>query len=423
MPDNIRKKLKVGLLLVDMLLVATVFLLPLLWLIEQGTLRLGFATISVSWGAKPIAFFVVLIALRIALTFAGKKVQQPVRGCIGHPAVGPFLVGVMAIFLMLFGWEKNLEHQGFSAEIPGIVIVGEKSKPEPKNKYFFKDPELLWRWRPGAMFNGRQVNQMGFLDREVNPEKKEGTFRVICMGCSITGQGPPPYSGYLHEYLNAEEPGKWDSFNMGVHGYSTSQGLRLFQKRTAALEPDYVTIMYGWNDHWRSRMEDSKRMYRRVSKWQALLQKALQKKRFFQYIVKKKTPSYENVLNDDEFVLRVPPEEYRNNLYAFIKEVEAVGAVPILIAAPRRKKLSEHLVKNRQVSSISKGIELHDQYLKILYEVAEETNTALIDLPSILEPELVNMHMSGDGIHFRPEGLKRIALAIQKKIAEIRAAQ
>ena len=163
-------------------------------------------------------------------------------------------------------------------------------------------------------------------------------------------------------------------------------------------------------------------MYRRVGKWEAFIQKALQKKRFFQYIVKKNTPAYENVLNDEDFVLRVPPEEYRKNLYSFIKEIEDAGAVPIFIAAPRRKMLSKHL-ENRQVSSISKGIELHDQYLKILYEVAEESDIALVDLPRILEPELVNMHMSGDGIHFRPEGLKRIALEIQKKIVEIRAGQ
>ncbi|MDH3327700.1 MAG: GDSL-type esterase/lipase family protein [Desulfobulbaceae bacterium] len=423
MSDSISGKIKLALLPVDLLLIAMVFLLPVSWLMEQVVLDLRIARITVSWEAKLIAFFVLLLALRIALTIVGKKVEQPVRGCVGHPAVGPFLLGVMAIFLLLFGWEKLLERQGFSAEIPAIVIIGEDTKPEPKSKYFYKDPELLWRWRPGAMFNGRPVNQMGFLDREVDPEKKEGTLRVICMGCSITGQGPPPYSGYLNDYLNAEEPGKWDSFNMGVHGYSTSQGLRLFQNRTAALKPDYVTIMFGWNDHWRARAEDSKRMARRASKWQASLYNALQKKRFFQYIVKKNTPIYENVLNDDEFVLRVPPEEYRKNLHAFIKEVRDVGAVPILIAAPRRKKLSELLVKNRQVASISSGIELHDQYLKILYEVAEETDTALVDLPNILEPELVEEQMTGDGIHFRPEGLKRIAQEIQKKIAEIRAGQ
>lgn len=412
-----------GLLLNDLLLVATVLILPASWLMEQVLLRIGSVTLTVSWGAKSIAFFVVLLVIRIALTLVGRKVKEPVRAIIGHPAVGPFLVGVMAVFLILFCWEKLLERQGFSAEIPPIVIIGEESKPKSKNKFFYKDPELLWRFRPGVMFNGRPVNQMGFLDREVDPVKKEGTFRVICMGCSITGQGPPPYSGYLHEYLNAEEPGKWDSFNMGVHGYSTSQGLRLFQNRTADLKPDYVTIMYGWNDHWLARKEDSKRMARRTSKWQALFHKDLQKKRFFQYIVKKSTPSYENILSDGKFVLRVPPDEYRKNLHAFIEEVKDAGAVPILIAAPRRTKLSEILVKNGQVASISSGIELHDQYLKILYEVAEETDTALIDLPNILEPELTEEYMSDDGIHFRHEGLKRIALEIQKKIAEIRAGQ
>ncbi len=417
------KKIKTGLLLVDLLLIATVIMLPVVWLMQQLTLHLGFVTLSISWGAKPVGFFVMLFAIRIALTIVGKKAKQPVRGCIGHPAIGPFLVGVMAIFIILFGWENLLERQGFSAEIQPVVIVGEESKPEPKSKVFYKDPELLWRFRPGVMFNGRPVNQMGFLDREVDPEKKEGTSRVICMGCSITGQGPPPYSGYLHEYLNAEEPGKWDSFNMGVHGYSTSQGLRLFKNRGAVLEPDYVTIMYGWNDHWRARAEDFKRMARKVGKWQAFLHNALKNKRFFQYIVKKKTPIYDNVLKSDKYVLRVPPDKYRENLYSFIKEIKEVGAVPILIAAPRRNILTHSLVKNGQIESVASGIKLHDQYLEILYEVAKETNTALIDLPNILDPKLANEQRSDDGIHFRPEGLKRIAQEIQKKIAAIRVEQ
>ena len=59
---------------------------------------------------------------------------------------------------------------------------------------------------------------MGFLDREVNPIKKNGTIRVICMGDSCTGQGIPPYSGYLHTELTNNPPGdlSWEAFNMGV---------------------------------------------------------------------------------------------------------------------------------------------------------------------------------------------------------------
>lgn len=416
-------KLKLCLLLIDILLIATTIILPSTWLFERLRFSLGPINISTSWGIRPVAVFAVLFILRIILTIVGRKAGSSTGGLITHPAIGPLLIGILGIFVTLYAWEKVLEHQGFSAESPPIVIVGEKSKPELKNRYFYNDPELLWRFRPGVMFNGRRVNDMGHLDRQVDPVKKKGVLRVISMGCSITGQGPPPYSGYLNEYLNKEEPGKWDAFNMGVHGYSTSQGLRLFQNRAAELKPDFVTIMYGWNDHWRSRSEDSRRMAKRTSKIYGLIYKALQKKRFFQYIVTKNIPDYKNVLSDKEYVLRVPPEEYRKNLNEFIEEVRKIGAIPILIAAPRRKTLSTVLVRNRQVESIEKGIELHDKYLEILYEVAQETHTALIDLPNLLSPEFIDENMSNDGIHFRANGLKRIAREIQKKIYELRAAQ
>lgn len=414
------RKIKAMLPAVDLLVMGTALLLPLTWLMGQVVLELGIATVTFSWEPKLLVFFVVFAAARALLSIQGMKEGMPVRGLLGHPAVGPVLAGVLATFVLLYGWEKLLALQGFTAETPAIVIVGEESEPTPKGRYFFNDPELLWRFQPGVMFNGRPVNSMGHLDREVDPVKKEGVLRIISMGCSITGQGPPPYSGYLNEYLNTEEPGKWDAFNMGVHGYSTSQGLRLFKDRGADLKPDYVTIMYGWNDHWRARAEDSRRMAKRMGKWEARLHEALKKKRFFQYLVMKNTPAYDNVLNDDEFVLRVPPDEYRKNLYAFIEEVKKAGATPILIAAPRKKTLAQALVKNRQVESVESGIKLHDQYLQILYDVAKESGTALVDLPRLIDPELLEEQMTDDGIHFRAAGLQAIAREIQKKIHEIR---
>ena len=410
---------RTGLFLADLLLIVALLIAAVSWLIERLILELGFLRMTVSWGIKPVAFLLIALVLRVALSLAFKQRGWSARGLIGNPWVGPLVLGVTMVFALLWGWETVLERRGFAARIPPIVIVGKDETPRAKSKYHFMDPELLWRWRPGAVFNGRPVNRMGFLDREVDPAKKPGAIRVICMGCSCTGQGLPPYSGHLHALLNAEEPGKWDAFNMGVHGYSTSQGLRLFQNQGADLQPDIVTVYYGWNDHWRAQSEDSKRMARRVTEWQASLIRALQEKRFFQYLVHQGTPSYENVLNDDESVLRVPPDEYRNNLLQFIAEIRAVGAVPILIAAPRGRTLTPLLVRNGQVASIESGIELHDRYLGILYAVAEETGTALVDLARAMNPALEKEYMSDDGIHCQNAGIAWVAGELHKAIREI----
>ena len=119
MTDNIRKKIKISLLLVDLLLVAGLFMLFATWLAEHVILHLGPVTLSVSWGMKPKVFFLVFVVIRIVLTIVGKNVNQPVRGCIGHPAVGPFLLGVVIIFFMLFGWGKISGAPGILRTCPG----------------------------------------------------------------------------------------------------------------------------------------------------------------------------------------------------------------------------------------------------------------------------------------------------------------
>ena len=412
--------LKLGLRLTDILLTISVVILPACWLFERLLVKLGPAKLTISWGHKPIVMLLTLIAIRIALSVWMKKRGASARGLVGHPAVGPLLVGITLLFIIFYSWEKKLERAGFEHATPALVIAGEDDKLELRSPWEYADPELLWAWRPGAEFNGRMVNSIGFLDREVDPEKTAGTQRVICMGCSCTGQGIPPYSGFLNDYLNEAEPGKWDAFNMGVHGYSTSQGLRLFQNRGAELAPDFVTIFYGWNDHWRARTEDSKRMaWRATSKWKGALITALKKKRFFQYMVKQSTPDYVNVLEDDEFVLRVPPPEYRKNLLQFIAEIRQANATPILIAAPRGSQLTPSLVKNRQAASLDSARALHDDYLNILYDVAKETDVAVIDLPQIFANDIEKEIFSDDGIHFQREGRKRIARAIHKKLNDL----
>ena len=409
----------VHLYFLDFLLAVAVLTLPVWWLFERVVAQIGPMRLRVTWGYKPVVFLLLILVARVIASVMLRKRGQSIRGWAGHPAVGPLLAGVLLIFVLLWGWEKKLERAGFSAELPGIVIVGEERADPLKSKYHYNDPELLWRWRPGVMFNGRKVNAMGFLDREVDPVKPPGARRIICLGCSCTGQGPPAYSEILHNLLNAEEPGKWDAFNMGVHGYSTSQGLRLFQNSGEELTPDIVTLFFGWNDHWRARAEDSKRMARRTAKWQAPLILALHKKRFFQYIVQKSTPTHENILASEEFVLRVPPEEYRSNLLQFIDEIKKTGAIPVLIAAPRAKTLTPILVKNRQAASVQSALELHDRYLAILYEVAKATDTRVVDLAEKMTPSLALKLMSEDGIHFKAAGLEWIGAELHHAVREL----
>jgi lysophospholipase L1-like esterase len=208
---------------------------------------------------------------------------------------------------------------------------------------------------------------------------------------------------------------------MAVHGYSSEYGLRLFRRQTRYLQPDYVTLYYGWNDHWRSETTDRLRLPRRSSPVWGRAQRLLTRSRLYQFVASRS--SVRQTPDADNFVLRVPPEEYRQNLLSFVAEIRAVGAVPILITASRGSKLTPILVKNRQVARIEDAYRLHDEYCDITRAVAKQTGAPLLDLARMFQEEGADALFSGDGIHQSKEGQVRIAEEIYKLLASIGASR
>jgi lysophospholipase L1-like esterase len=317
--------------------------------------------------------------------------------------------------------EGTLRWAGFEADLPKVVIRGEHEIDEALTSAFIPDPELKYRLNPGAEYNGRVVNSMGFFDREVDPVKKEGVTRVICMGDSCTGQGIPPYSGFLHELLQENPPGEtsWESFNMGVHGYSSAMGLRLFQIRGAELKPDFVSVYYGWNDHWLGGKPDSNAMGLGMSSFQADLFERLQEFRSFQLIVSLMNPVRRIAVKEKKLGLRVPPDEYLWTLKRFVREIRTLGATPILITAPRAAKLTTLLLRNNQAKDLGEVTRIHDEYCEMTRQVAREESVPLLDLAALFSGPGKAHLFSSDGIHLQRGGRREIARLLHEKLAEL----
>ncbi|MBU1693948.1 MAG: hypothetical protein KKC51_08280 [Verrucomicrobia bacterium] len=338
------------------------------------------------------------------------------------PWLQRLLLAGLAAGMVLAGGEIALRGVRFSAPVQPITIVGRDGKAKPDDdRGMIPDSELQFRFNPGAEWRGRRINALGFLGREAESNKAPGAVRVICMGDSCTAQGNPPYADFLHERLtNAPPtPQPWEAFNMAVHGYSSEQGLRLFRRQTRYLQPDYVTLYFGWNDLWRSRTTDRLKLARRSGPIWGRIQKLMNRSRLYQFIVSRsqarQTPDADN------YVLRVPPEEYRQNLLALVTEIRAAGAVPILITAPRASTLTPLLAANRQVARIEDAYRLHDEYCEITREVAKETGAPLLDLARIFREESLDALFSDDGIHLVKDGRRRIAEEIYKLLVELNA--
>lgn len=410
--------------LLDAVLLAAVGLTVSAWVFDPLEVFLGPAHLTVSKGAKPILATAALAVFRGLLAWRGRRLAGDVGRALRSPwFLRPVLaLASVALFFTLF--ELVLIAAGFEAELPPIVIRDDSPDEDERTHFLRPDPELRWRLNPGAEFNGRLVNQMGFFDREVDPDKAPGAKRVICMGDSCTAQGIPPYSGFLHERLRRDPPTAhpWESFNMAVHGYSSTQGLRLFQRRTRDLEPDVVTLYYGWNDHWLATKPDSTVMGLSMSAAGAYVFERLRNRRFFQFLIHLLNPVRGIARTDEGMTLRVPPAEYAWNLREFIREIRAVGAVPILITAPRDRQLTPLLIQNRQTKDLEEAMRLHDAYVEITRQVGREEDVRVMDLAEAFSAPAAAPLFADDGIHLTRDGRIRIAGMLHSTLHDLAAA-
>jgi lysophospholipase L1-like esterase len=323
----------------NILFVISAIAAPLAWLYDPWVVESGPLRLSVGWGWKPILVPLALLVVRSAI----RRPPPPLwlKRCA---------LAIASPLLLLTLCEALLKRAGVEADLPPMVIQGES---RDLGHSMISDARLLWRYAPGGIFNGRKVNQLGYLDREVPAQKPPGSRRVICLGDSCSAQGIPPYSGLLHERLAHARVGgpAWEAFNMAVHGYSVRQGLRLFELEAHRLQPDVVTIYFGWNDHWLCTEDDRSRMRRAAGPFAGRLANALLRKRTVCLLAKATgaaKPREERAAGDR---LRVPHEDYGQTLGRLIDVVRAAGALPVVITAPRASKVTSLLVRQGHTRS------------------------------------------------------------------------
>ncbi|HVG30708.1 MAG TPA: SGNH/GDSL hydrolase family protein [Pyrinomonadaceae bacterium] len=135
---------------------------------------------------------------------------------------------------------------------------------------FEGDPLLYWRVKPNLTravwdFTLVSTNSEGLRHEGDVGRKEPGTFRVVCLGDSVTfGYRVPvvwadkpndynpdwlPYPMLLERSLRAANPGrKIEVVALAVPGYTSYQGLAWLRRDIDWLEPDALTACFGWND-------------------------------------------------------------------------------------------------------------------------------------------------------------------------------
>ena len=144
--------------------------------------------------------------------------------------------------------------------------------------------------------------------------------------------------------------------NAGIGGNTTEQGRARFERDVLNKDPDFVIMSFATNDFY---LEDG--------------------------------------VNP-----RVTTTRYKENLQYFITQIEAIGAVPILMTPPFLSDDSQGGSSLYPENSVNLAL---DKYVVAMREVAAETGTHLIDMHAVCDSGYdLNTFLIADGLHLADQG-------------------
>ena len=257
---------------------------------------------------------------------------------------------------------------------------------------FEGDPLLLWRLKPNLDhavwdYTVLSTNAQSFRADYPIGRKEPGTYRIVCLGDSVTfGYRVPvvwpdkpteydpewlPYPMLLEKQLRAANPNrKIEVFPMAVPGYTSHQGLAWLRRDIGWLQPDLVIASFGWNDVSFSDVPDRDAIrtdwYPVAARW--LIDHSQAFAHATRWLRSKNQPVAQR--QPVKPVTRVSEQEYLENFGEIVRLVRAKGAGLIVIGAPYRDMKTNPpeaaLMKQYRVSLKSAMEQKQVPYLEVL---------------------------------------------------------
>ena len=311
-------------------------------------------------------------------------------------------------------------------------------QPAPAPGYSQSDPLTRWSLRPGFQGTGPdlpdiglsyeiRVNGDGFRGAPIDKQKSAGVFRIATLGDSVTfGFGvaeEDTLAALIASLLTPDvAPRKVEWINAGVPGFSSFQGARHLERRLLPMSPDLVTVLYGWNDGWRSVAPDTTEPAEPAAPagLEAILRSSRVvtfSQRTFNTVVRRvglQPPPRSRVR-----VPRVSPEEFEANLLKMAALIREAGGVPVFLTAPaafgpRRPPDSYFrfgwMVPREELDAT------RARYAEATRRAAATASVLLVDCARLVpsDPEL----FLGDGYHPKLSGFQLMARQVVDAIRQ-----
>ncbi len=210
-----------------------------------------------------------------------------------------------------------------------------------------RDAVLGWRLVPGA-YGPMRINAQGFRGRESTQAAADGT-RIAHLGDSCTmgftiAADRDIYSSRV-ELLLSKQQTSAQTFNFGVDGYSSHQGRLLLPEVLRELQPKYVTLYFGYNDHHWSNVSD------RQATWQnPVWRTTFEKSHAYRYLRRQLLRASHQEARLVQPQRRVSLEHFAENLRYMVTAARSAGSEPLLLTTPLRPGIP--LVENEVLTTI-----------------------------------------------------------------------
>lgn len=302
---------------------------------------------------------------------------------------------------------------------------------DPQQSGIFEgDPLLLWRLKPNLDraiwdFTVVSTNAQHFRAHYPIGAKPAGTFRIVCLGDSVTFgyRVPPvwpdkpndynpdwlPFPMLLEKELRQANPDRQiEVFPMAVPGYTSHQGLAWLRRDIDALRPDMVIASFGWNDVSVSDVPDRESI---DSGWISFAQRWLiNHSQAFAHASRWVHARRATAQNPSRPVPRVAQLEYVDNFRSIAGLAREHGAAILVIGAPYRDSTTN-----------PPEAQLMTQYRAALKSAMQESQTPYLEILELTEAAGgVNQGFFGELIHPNHIGHRLMTAELLKFMARER---
>ena len=308
-----------------------------------------------------------------------------------------YVTFIYAVFLILLLSIEVITRLAFSrVESLDLFVATAQQQMQvasPQQSSIFEgDPLLLWRLKPNLDhaiwdFTLVSTNAQHFRANYPIGAKPAGTFRIVCLGDSVTFgyRVPPvwpdkpkdydpswqPFPMLLEQELRKANPNRAiEVFPMAVPGYTSHQGLAWLRRDIDYLKPDVVIASFGWNDASVSDVPDRQaidtRWFPVTIRW--LIDHSQAFAHATRWLRTRNKPTAPVVVPPP--VPRVSESEYIDNFSEIVKLARSRNAQVIVIGAPYRDSTTNppeaRLMTSYRASLKSTMQQSRTPYLEIL---------------------------------------------------------